>query len=262
LFKITGNGLRKPSYVFGTLHLVGKRNYELPSKVMTSAKEAAIIYTEVEVNSINIEADQANQNMMSAHDSTLDKILSEHDYKKLGSFLSDTLFNFLPIEELNKFKPNAIHIGILNFNGCSPLLDVEEILIATYPTKKIIGFETYPSQIQMLMSSPIPEQSKNLIETIDNWNKVRDELWQMRNAYLEGNLDLINKLLLESKTFDVLYNGHIIGNRREVWVSKMPTLMKKQSVFFAVGAGHLPGKNGVLALLKAKGYTVTPIALQ
>ena len=111
------------------------------------------------------------------------------------------------------------------------------------------------------MSDPIKTQAKILVETVTDWNKGKAELKGMMDAYVAGNLDLLYKLMSESESSEMLNQAELIDARNKNWAKEMPAIMKANSVFFAVGAGHLPGKMGVLALLKAKGYKVTPVAL-
>lgn len=261
LFKISGNGLTKPSYVFGTMHMVCTDTYKLPAKVKSAVNKVDVIYSEVEIANMQAAAVGAMKYMIAQPDSSLDKVLSEADFKKVANFVLDTLG--MPIDQIKMFKPNAIAtIGLQKAAPCTPFSSVEELLIAAYPTKKNKGLETIAFQMQMLMSAPIPEQAQILLETIDKWNLGKAELKQMVDAYSASDLTLLASLMNSSETSDMMNKETMIDGRNKNWVKQMPALMKKQSVFFAVGAGHLSGKVGVLALLKAKGYTVTPVALQ
>ncbi len=261
LFKITGNGLTKPSYVFGTLHMVCTETYKLPDPVKKAIVGSDVIYTEVEIATMQTEAMAAMKFMMAAQDSSLDKLLSADEYKKVGAFLNDTLG--MPIDQLKALKPNAIAtIGLQKMAPCSPFSSVDETLIKNFPKKNNKGLETIAYQMELLMSAPIKTQAKILVETVKDWNKGKAELKKMMDAYVAGNLDLLYKLMSESESSEMLNQAELIDARNKNWAKEMPAIMKANSVFFAVGAGHLPGKNGVLELLKAKGYTVTPIALQ
>ena len=260
LFKISGNGLTKPSYVFGTLHMVCSETYKLPEPVKKAIVGSEVIYTEVEIATMQTEAMAAMKFMMAAPDSSLDKLLSADDYQKVGAFVNDTLG--MPIEQLKALKPNAIAtIGLQKLAPCMPFSSVEETLIKNFPKKTNKGLESIAYQLELLMGAPIVSQARVLVETVNEWNKGKAELKKMMEAYVAGNLDLLYKLMNESETSDMLNMAQLIEGRNNNWAKEMPALMKKQSVFFAVGAGHLPGKMGVLALLKAKGYTVTPVAL-
>jgi uncharacterized protein YbaP (TraB family) len=260
LFKISGNGLTKPSYVFGTMHMVCTDTYQIPAIVKNAVTKTDVIYTEVEIANMQAAAVGAMKYMIAQPDSALDKVLSEVDFKKVSSFVLDTLG--MPIDQLKMFKPNAIAtIGLQKAAPCAPFSSVEELLIAAYPAKKNKGLESIAYQMQLLMSAPIPEQAKILLKTIDKWNLGKAEIKQMVDAYTATDLALVASLINSSETSDMMNKETMIDGRNKNWVKKMPALMKKQSVFFAVGAGHLPGKLGVLELLKAKGYTVTPVAI-
>jgi uncharacterized protein YbaP (TraB family) len=260
LFKISGNGLTKPSYVFGTLHMVCTETYKLPAPVKAAIEKSDIVYTEVVIATMQEDAMKAMKYMMAPADSTLDKLLNEADYKNVGAFLNDTIG--MPIDQLKALKPNAIAtIGLQKMAPCAPFSSVDETVIKSFPKKNNKGLETLEYQLQLLMSAPMNTQAKILVETVKDWNKAKAELKGIMDAYVAGNLDLLNKLMKESETSEMLNQAELIDARNKNWVKEMPAIMKANSVFFAVGAGHLPGKMGVLALLKAKGYTVTPVAL-
>lgn len=261
LFKISGNGLAKPSYVFGTMHMVCTDTYQIPAEVNNAVTKTDVIYTEVEIATMQAAAIGAMKYMVAKPDSSLDKILTEAEFKKVGSFVLDTLG--MPIDQIKMFKPNAIAtIGLQKAAPCAPFSSVEELLIAKYAKKTNKGLETIDYQMQILMGAPIPAQAKILLETIEKWNLGKTELKQMIDAYTAADLTLLSTLMNSSETSDMMDMEQMINGRNRNWVKKMPALMKKQSVFFAVGAGHLAGKDGVLALLKAKGYKVTAVALK
>ena len=81
----------------------------------------------------------------------------------------------------------------------------------------------------------------------------------MVNVYREQDLEKMDELMKKSDPGMESYMDLLLYNRNRRWVTIMPDSMKEGSVLFAVGAGHLPGEDGVIKLLQKKGYTVKPL---
>ena len=88
-----------------------------------------------------------------------------------------------------------------------------------------------------------------------NRSKAENEWKQLNQKFQQGNIDSIFQYVSASEEMAYDLNKLLI-NRNKNWVEKLPVMMKKQSLFIAVGAGHLGGPNGVVALLRQSGYTV------
>ena len=81
----------------------------------------------------------------------------------------------------------------------------------------------------------------------------------MLRFYKNQNLDSIKTMLGKSEFGSEKYDNLLLNNRNKKWVKELDTIMKKESVFVAVGAGHLVGEQGLINLLKKQGYTVKPL---
>ena len=89
-------------------------------------------------------------------------------------------------------------------------------------------------------------------------DKQSEELNSMIEAYKNNDLKKLYQAILKNKEFKD-YKELLLDKRNENWIPKIEEIIKEQSAFIAVGAGHLPSKHGVIDLLKAKGYEVTPV---
>jgi uncharacterized protein YbaP (TraB family) len=94
------------------------------------------------------------------------------------------------------------------------------------------------------------------IDSIDNY---KDITLEMVNVYRQQDLERMDSLIKKSDPGMESYMDLLLYNRNRRWVDQMGAIMQKGSVLFAVGAGHLPGDQGVIKLLVKKGYTVKPL---
>jgi uncharacterized protein YbaP (TraB family) len=126
--------------------------------------------------------------------------------------------------------------------------------------KEIKGLETAAFQASVLDKIPYASQAKELLYSIDSVKNTQIETDEMIELYKEQDLDKLTAFSLKteggtsSEIQDVMIN-----NRNKNWVEKFPEITKDKSILIAVGAGHLGGKEGLLNLLKQKGYTIRPI---
>jgi len=254
-YEVTGKGLAKPSYLFGTLHMVCTEKYQLPIPVKAAAEKADVIYTEIELRNIQAQAGAVVKYMLAPTDSTVDKVLNKDDYARVGAWIKDSLG--LGIEQAKRFKPFAVvTIGMQSMAPCSPVSAVEQLLLYAYPKKENLGLETIDFQMNLLMNQPIASQAKYLVDSEKQWVKYKATLKQLMDAYTKADVVQIQKLLAENEDSDMMNPEAFITSRNNNWLAKMPEIMQKKSCVFAVGAAHLWGEKGLVTQLRKMGYSV------
>jgi hypothetical protein len=136
----------------------------------------------------------------------------------------------------------------------------EELLkLAKADKKEIQGLETMAFQASVFDSIPYQQQAKELLKTIDSMATYRKYFEDMVKVYKTQQLDQIEKFF-NSNEFGMQDNQDILLDKRNKnWVMQLKTIMKKESVFIAVGAGHLVGEMGLITLLRKAGYKVRPL---
>ena len=125
--------------------------------------------------------------------------------------------------------------------------------------KEILGLENTQEEIELLNNIPVDSVISELMQQVNRKDNGNDsELRQLVNAYKNQDQPALNTLINESKdlTDDL---GIFLDDRNKKWISRIADKMSRSSVFFAVGAGHLWGDNGVITLLRKQGYTVEPL---
>ncbi|MBS1536071.1 MAG: TraB/GumN family protein [Bacteroidetes bacterium] len=140
--------------------------------------------------------------------------------------------------------------------GCADLkfYEMEFIQLAAQSKKPVTGLEKVSEQIEILNQSFTDEQMIAYLDEITP--KMCADLVQ---EYKSQNIDGVLQLIAQDQSIDAEAQRKLLQNRNEHWVKVIPEMMQKQSTFFAFGAAHLAGKQGVVALLKKAGYQVEPV---
>ena len=268
LWKIEG---AKPSYVFGTIHLSNPEVTKLTPATQKAFDSADALYTEVPMDKANqLKAAGA---LMGAE--SLSDVLPKDLYARADAELR-RINPVLTLEPLGKLKIWALAITLvlieeqLKNPGGQPL---DAILYANAEGagKQVGGIETFEEQVGVFDAFSKDEQIVMLRATLDDMERARKEgrspLDEMRKAYLGGDLEKLDKLMNEWMTgldpkllarfMDALLTkrNHGMAERISAKVKTAPD----KSQFFAIGAAHLIGDEGVLKLLEKQGLKVTRV---
>jgi uncharacterized protein len=263
LWKISGNGLDKPSYLFGTIHMLCKDDAELSYNFKKAIRNCDEVYFEVDMDNL-FEIFGAIGKMKMQGDTTLRDLLSESDYKTVKEYF-EARSSMLPFSMLETFKPmlaaSTLEEGSLPCDNTT-MMEQEIMKEAKENDKKIKGLETMSYQAGILDSIPYKLQAEQLVAYINNAGKNSDadeEMKELFKAYKDQNLKKLELLMVETDMSIAGFIDILLYHRNENWVNKLVTLMPGRSLVIAVGAGHLPGEKGVINLLRKQGYTVTPV---
>jgi uncharacterized protein YbaP (TraB family) len=261
LWEISGNGLAKPSYIFGTYHFADKGFIDTMKVVNEKLAVADAVVGELVMDK-NLALKLIPFMMMK--ETTLDKLLTAVEYKQVADFLKKTAG--YDIKMFNTMKPIAVQTLIVQyyapktFTKDNPAIDEYFQTYGKANGKTVLGLETAEDQAKALFGSPIERQKKMLLKSIKNPEKDKKESLKIYNYYITQNLKQLAKIFSKPQGFTPEEMDALLKNRNIKWIEKLPSLMQEQSLFIAVGAGHLVGKDGVIKGLQAKGYTVKPVA--
>jgi uncharacterized protein YbaP (TraB family) len=197
-------------------------------------------------------------------DTTLQDLLSEADYEKVKNYF-ESKGSLLPFSMLETYKP-MLAASTLQQGGlpCETTAMMEQVIMeeAKEFRKPIRGLESMGYQASVLDSIPYKLQADQLVTYIDNAMKGGDEdkeLSEMLDAYRNQDLQKLEEMLMKSDPSISNYTDVLLYNRNRNWIEKLKDLMPEKSLLIAVGAGHLPGKEGCINLLRKAGYKVTPV---
>ena len=266
LWKISGNGLTKPSYLFGTIHMLCADDATLSDQMKAIIAKVDNVYFEVDIDNL-MEMLGAMSKMKMKGDTTLQDLLSKEDYEKVKDYF-ETKGSILPFSMLETYKP-ILALSTLEESSmaCDNTAMMEQVIMqeAKQSDKTIKGLETMAYQAGVLDSIPYKLQAEQLVSYINDINKGKEgkeedkELNDMMKAYKSQDLGKLEKLMMKTDMGIGNFTEVLLYSRNRNWVAKLKNLMPQKSLLVAVGAGHLPGEKGVISLLRKAGYTVTPL---
>jgi hypothetical protein len=257
LWKISGNGLESPSYLFGTIHIICSDNFVLPESLKAAIKTSEKLVLEIDMSDPQLPI-KMQQLAINDNFANVKAELNEEDAKMLDDFLKANYGQ--GIEQLGIFKPFMLNsLVMLKTLECDyKQYETELVNLSKADSIMVEGLETAEFQIGIFDEMPREKQLSSLIEQIKNPEKTKKELEELIEAYIAKDMVKIAKLILENEEFEG-FADQFIYSRNETWIPKMEEYINKESVFFAVGAGHLPSEKGVIALLRDRGYTVEAV---
>ena len=259
LWEIGGNGLKKSSYLFGTFHLMCKNDISFSEQLKAALSNSDQVYLEMDMDDPAIML--GGFLMMNMKDGKrLQDLYTEEEYKKVASYFKDTLH--MPLELLGRTKPFFLAAMLYpKMMPCKTISGVEEELmkLAKLQKKQIKGLETMEFQAAVFDSIPYTEQAKDLLKSIDSISTYQKYFDTMLTVYKSQQLKEIENQFKDSEFGMEEHQDLLLNDRNKNWVNQLKAIMEKNSVFVAVGAGHLVGNQGLIALLRKGGYTVKPL---
>ena len=278
LWKISGNGLQKPSYIIGTYHLANVSFTDSIKGLKAAMDATEQVYGEIVMADMaspeNIQKMQAA--MMLPDGQTLDKLFTTDEMTRINALVKSVLgvdmTNPMVAQQLGKLTPYALQVqlGVLIYLKKHPGFNPNEGFDSYFQKeaaakgKGVGGLETFDFQINTLYKSATMERQKQLLLCMaDNLEFTEEQTENVVKAFFTQDLDGIEKAM-DAKLNNTCdgtpeEKETLIYSRNDNWMKQMPEIMKQKGTFFAVGAGHLPGERGLLAQLKKAGYTVEGI---
>lgn len=274
LWRISHPSMDEDSYLFGTIHMISSQDYFLPQGLLTAIDQTDEIVFEIDMAAMSDMSQMMG--MMSQltmeGDTTLKTLLSAEDYAVVQEFFKE---KGLPVFFLEKIKPMFLSamVGMdgdipMGGNGMPDLssalgdnmksYEFELNSIAESANKSVSGLETIEFQMSLFDQIPYSDQAQYLVESIqqvDEGGLMEDGIFKM---YTSMNINKMAQSLSTDQEIEGLEDA-LLSERNMNWIPLMAEQMKLRPTLFAVGAGHLGGEKGVIRLLRAEGYEVTPI---
>ncbi|MBO9565652.1 MAG: TraB/GumN family protein [Niastella sp.] len=263
LFEISGNGLQKPSYLFGTMHILCDQDATLSPNLKKAIKDVQVIYFELDMDDMN-EIMGAVKYLRMNDGKKLSDLLTKEEYDRVDKYLK-SIKAPMPLAFMNRFKPYFISSVIgeqaMACGDADKKNGMEQQIMkeSKQYEKEIKGLETAEFQAGLFDSIPYDKQAKDLVAYIDSIDSYKKATLDMVDGYRKQDLKRLDSLVQKSDPGMEQYMDLLLYSRNRRWVGSMPGIMGPRTALFAVGAGHLGGEQGVINLLKLKGYTVTPV---
>jgi uncharacterized protein YbaP (TraB family) len=260
LWEISGKGLQEPSYLFGTIHMICKDDFVMTEVVKEKFNQSKEIYLELDMDDPSLQLKMMK--LMALKDgASLKSIFGEKGYVRIDSFFKAEMG--MSVVMFNGFKPFMVmSLMYQKMLACDAQESYEMTFMkmAKESGKDIKGLETMEAQIAVFDSIPDSEEAASILKMIDEYEKQQQEFSKMVRLYKEQNIDQLYSFTTSSP--DMMGSeALLLSNRNKNWIPVMEAQMKTGNAFFAVGAAHLGGPEGVIALLKKAGYTVKAVKI-
>ena len=270
LWKVSGNGLGRPSYIFGTYHMAPSSMIDRIAGIDQAIEACDVVVGEVEKDSLMSSEVQARmaKAMMAPSDSTLDKLLSPQGYAIVEKVFNKYFGTMgVKLSQMKNLKPSAISTQMQamqaikyfpNFNA-NDLIDVAVQARANDEGRPSIGLESVQEQIDLLFNGPLTEQAQGLLEACKQDEFFQAQSVALADAYMAQDLNKLFAVMTDATKGDSEeIMEMLIYKRNRNWAQKLNVMMPERAMLVCVGAGHLPGDKGLLQLLRNMSYTVEP----
>lgn len=252
LWEVSGNGLSKPSYVYGTIHMICAADYFLSEKTKKAFETSDKLVLEVDLSDPK---EMTDMQQMAMGKEPLTKTLSPQNLLKLENILKKkTGMTIQQVDSFSLFTVMSL-ISMKSF-GCNDLKFYEMNFIETAKQRNlpISGLETVKLQMEAFEKGYSDTEMIAMLE-----ESSPEETAKLVSKYKEENIMAMYDITTDKRFTSEQTKKAILDNRNENWLKIMPELMKNESVFIAVGAAHLAGESGVINLLRKAEYTVKAV---
>lgn len=258
LWMISGKDLSRPSYVFGTFHMMCKSDFAITDPLKEKLNATEQFYGELDMDDPGLQMSMMNK--MRLKDKTLKDLMSEADYTTLSENFQRV--TGMQLQLFNQFMPfMSLSLLTLNSIECSDKIQPEGEFVKLAQQQKlpILGLETIDDQIEAINSQPLDSQLHSLKKMVLAYDSVKQSMNKMIAVYKENNVDKLYDFIKANSNGDDRFETEMLAKRNKRWIPIIEKAMHEKPSFFAVGAGHLGGNEGVLELLRKQGYTLTPV---
>ena len=271
LWKVTAPGMEKPCYLYGTMHVSGKVVFQLGDQFYNAIEGVDIV-------ALELEPEAWLQSMFDRNGFGRYSGGSEDDYYGggYGSSGTNPLVGYFKLDEevqesvmgILAYEPPLLNYMLTRFDEYGESADFEEntwLDMYIYQTgkklnKKTIGLETYQQSMDYGKLARKEERNTKTNKSLDNEDRknLRELQGQIEPAYRRQDLDLVDSISWAGNS--QAFNKYILVERNKVFVHTIDSVIKAgQTIFAGMGCAHIPGKEGVVEMLRAMGYTVEPL---
>jgi len=255
LYRISGNGIEAPSYIFGTIHITCDAT--LDDLTMKALAETTQMYLELDMDDPEMQTNMMKHLAMK-DGKKFSELLSTDDYKILSAFLKQKIN--ITADVVDTYKPFVLSASfVTSLLDCEPQsFEAELMKVSVAQKEPIFGLETVEEQMAIFDQIPYQMQAEELIKSIKNdFKEDKIELNQLIKTHATKDLIEMQRHLAKSKNAMMTeYEGLLLTDRNRNWIKSIVEITKEAPTFFGVGAAHLLGPEGVIHLLRERGYLV------
>jgi uncharacterized protein YbaP (TraB family) len=260
LWEISGNGITTPSYLMGTLKFTGVEEFYVPDEAKADIAKSDIFVIEDPIDH------HAQHELNKAVHFPEGKSLKT----ELGAELYDSVQSFFEHEfginrdkfqnHYSKMIPLALSITMTRLSLGEEVLfyDIELLKIARENKVETFSLEPIEREAEAIHKFPMADQVEALMHSVANFEQQKEEFKKLMQIYPHGKSEEIYEFTLHPADSNPAFIEAFYTSRNREWLPKIEKMVHEKAAFIAIGVSHLEGELGLLNLLRAKGYTLTP----
>jgi len=259
LWEISGKDLKTPSYLYGTIHIIPKKDFILTDLLKNRFVQTEQLTLEVDMDNI-FSMFGALGEMFMDDGVTLKDLLTEEEYTRLNEHFEQQAIGSL--EDMDNMKPILLSAmmseGTMEKKQDMTSYEMELMRMAKRRKMPVQGLETAKFQMSVLDSIPYEDQAKMLIKSLEDEQNDDAMFDDMVEMYKNQDLQALHLAVAAESEGVKNFDHALLYIRNHNWIPVIEEMAMEKPTFFAVGAAHLPGENGVIELLRKAGYQVIP----
>jgi uncharacterized protein YbaP (TraB family) len=253
-WSIKSDKSKKVSYLYGTMHVKDKRVFNISENVLKAMSDVDLFA--LEVNPEKMELTAIMQMMLKGTGRSIKASLTDTEYYILDSLCKKKIK--VSVSVFDNMQPIILQAFIStsdDYDTTLQFLDMHMYKLSQKSKKEVTGIETMEEQISAFQALGYDEQIELLKKELNEATKSEDDFEKMIKFYNQGDID---SLLVFSEEYNMptKLSKVLIEDRNIKMADRIEKIIKRQSLFAAVGALHLPGANGIINILRKKGYRV------
>lgn len=252
-------------YLVGSIHLLTKDYYPLSPALDAAFKDSDLLVEEADLAEMEAPASQfklLTRGLLPANQS-LEKVVSPATYAIVTKRVAAL---GIPIEPLTRFKPWMLAMTLVEMEwqkaGFDASLGLDRHFYDRARTdgKMVQGLETVEYQLSLFDGMTMEQQDRMLAESLEDLDEERANIFKLTDAWKAGDSTAVERILLDDMKGDPVMYQRLLVDRNRAWMPKLDTLLSRSGrAFVVVGAAHLVGPDGLIAMFRAKGYKVAQL---
>jgi uncharacterized protein YbaP (TraB family) len=247
----------------GTLKFIGEKEFFIPREAEDKIKQCKIFAIEDQVD--HHAQHELNKAVHFVSGKSLKTEMKPEDYQKVQQFFKNE-FNVSPAtfdKRYSRLIPLALSITMtrLSLGEKVKFYDIELLKIAKKNKLSTFSLEPIEREAKALQQYPMNDQIIALLHSITNFDQQKQEFQKLMADYPQGNVEEIFEYTLHPTENNPVFIAEFYTKRNQEWLPKIDKMVKDKPSFIALGLSHLEGDQGILELLKAKGYTLKPLTI-
>jgi uncharacterized protein YbaP (TraB family) len=265
LWKIYGNGAKDTSYLYGTIHMIEKKDFVVSKTLKNRFKKTESLVMEIQLDMDSAANVFIKENALYPNGKSIKDYLNETDYNYFQTYLKDSMkMGVIKVKICEMMRPFYAQ-SLIMADQMKNSESYEKSFHKMAKKKEKLGLETIQEQMSILASGELDVQVKDFIRDMkDGKLNASSEMAKLVSFYKNQDIQgLYNEMIVSMEKDGGKIGGvtkeDFLDNRNKRWIPKLVDFMKNKTLFIAVGAGHLAGENGVIQLLRNNGYNVVPV---